>query len=105
MKMVNWLWKKNPKQPKEEQEVDEEELKKKGFNPEGIEVEQVKESDCVNYDSDFQDFISPAPEEAQQIIAAFKQHCFHSDSSRTTRSIAMIWPTPREARYVEINRK
>jgi hypothetical protein len=30
MKMVSWLWKKNPK---EEEEVDEDELKKKGFNP------------------------------------------------------------------------
>jgi len=32
--MVNWLWKKSP--AKEEEEVDEDELKKKGFNPEGL---------------------------------------------------------------------
>jgi len=31
MKMVSWLWKKGDK--KEEEEVDEDELKKKGFNP------------------------------------------------------------------------
>jgi hypothetical protein len=31
MKMVSWLWKKSDK--KEEEEVDEDELKKKGFNP------------------------------------------------------------------------
>lgn len=29
--MVSWLWKKGDK--KEEEEVDEDELKKKGFNP------------------------------------------------------------------------
>jgi hypothetical protein len=73
MKMVNWLWKKGgSKDAKEEEEVDEEELKKKGFNPEGLEVEEVKDSEFFNYDKDFQEFIAPTPEEAQQVVAAFK---------------------------------
>ena len=43
--MVSWMWKKSaPKEaPKEEEEVDEEELKKKGFNPEGLEIEEAKQ--------------------------------------------------------------
>ena len=35
--MVSWMWKGSSK-TKEEDEVDEEELKKKGFNPEGLEM-------------------------------------------------------------------
>lgn len=37
--MVSWLWKKGGSKEKEEEEIDEDELKKKGFNPEGLEVE------------------------------------------------------------------
>lgn len=52
--------------------MDEEELKKKGFNPEGLEIEEVRESEFFNYDKDFQEFITPTPEEAQQLVSAFK---------------------------------
>lgn len=63
MKMVNWMWKK--KGNKEEEEVNEEELKKKGFNPEGLEVEEVAEDQILtNFDRDYDGFISPQPEEA-----------------------------------------
>lgn len=61
--MVNWMWKK--KGNKEEEEVNEEELKKKGFNPEGLEVEEVAEDQILtNFDRDYDGFISPQPEEA-----------------------------------------
>ena len=40
MKMVSWFWKSNPK---EEPELDESDLKKKGFDPEGLEIQEVKE--------------------------------------------------------------
>lgn len=61
MKMVSWLWKKNDK--KEEEEVDEDQLKKKGFNPEGLEVEEVAEQQLVNnFDRDYEGCISPTPE-------------------------------------------
>lgn len=69
--MVNWLWKK--KEVKEEEEVGEEELKKKGFNPEGLEVEEVNEEEIVNdFDHDYDGFITPTPEEAQELTSAFK---------------------------------
>ena len=45
MKMVSWLWKKSDNKKevqKEDEEVDEEDLKKKGFNPEGLDIEPVK---------------------------------------------------------------
>ncbi|MCB0368405.1 MAG: hypothetical protein KDD45_02940 [Bdellovibrionales bacterium] len=71
MKMVNWLWKK--KESKEEEDVNEEELKKKGFNPEGLEVEEVAEDQIINtFDKDYEGFISPSPQEAQELVAAFK---------------------------------
>ena len=58
--MMSWLWKKGNKQ---EEEVDEEELKKKGFNPEGLEVEEVPDTQILNnFDKDYQGFITPAPE-------------------------------------------
>ncbi len=57
--------------------MDEEELKKKGFNPEGLEVEEVKDSEFFNYDKDFQEFITPTPEEAQQLVTAFKYHLYN----------------------------
>lgn len=48
MKMVNWMWKGKDKtkekgDKKEEEEVDEAELQKKGFNPEGLEIEDAKD--------------------------------------------------------------
>lgn len=39
MKMIGWVWR---KAMREDDEVDEEELKKKGFNPEGLEIEEVR---------------------------------------------------------------
>ena len=42
--MVNWMWKSNSKQAsKEEDEVNEEDLKKKGFDPESLEIGEAKE--------------------------------------------------------------
>ena len=63
MKMVSWLWKKGDK--KEEEEVNEEELKKKGFSPEEVEIEEVEQDKLLNFDKDYEGFISPTPEEAQ----------------------------------------
>lgn len=69
--MVSWLWKKGDK--KEEEEVDEDQLKKKGFNPEGLEVEELQDQQLINnFEKDYEGFIQPTPEEAQQIISAFK---------------------------------
>ena len=73
--MVNWLWKKGGDKkdpPKEEEEVDEEDLKKKGFNPEGLDIEPVKEEEILDFDHDYEGFITPTPEEAQQLIGTFK---------------------------------
>jgi hypothetical protein len=70
MKMVSWLWKKGGS--KEEEEVDEEELKKKGFNPEGLEIEELKDSEILNFDRDYEGFISPTNEEAAEVITAWK---------------------------------
>ena len=72
MKMVNWLWKKGGKEAKEEEEVDEEDLKKKGFNPEGLDIEPVKEEEILDFDHDYEGFITPTPQEAQQLISTFK---------------------------------
>ena len=53
--------------------MNEEELKKKGFNPEGLEVEEVAEDQILNnFDRDYEGFISPTPQEALEIVAAFK---------------------------------
>lgn len=72
MKMVSWLWKKGDK--KEEQEVDQDELKKKGFNPEGLEVEEIAAQQFIsNFDKDYEGCITPTPEEAQQLVSSFKQ--------------------------------
>lgn len=59
MKMVNWMWKgkeKPKEQPekKEEEEVDEAELQKKGFNPEGLEIEEAKEELIAEFDKDYE---------------------------------------------------
>lgn len=95
--MVSWLWKKGDK--KEEEEVDEDQLKKKGFNPQGLEVEDVQDQQLLsNFDKDYEGFISPSPEEAQQIINAFKLVTPHLDSSPTMTNIATNTRTPREAR-------
>ena len=78
--MVSWLWKKGDK--KEEEEVDEDQLKKKGFNPEGLEVEELQDQQLINnFEKDYEGFIQPTPEEAQQIISAFKCFYFNVDSS------------------------
>lgn len=101
MKMVNWLWKKSDK--KEEEEVDEDELKKKGFNPEGLDVEDVQDQQLLsNFDKDYEGFICPTPEEAQQIINAFKCPISDSGSSRTTTSIGTSMPIRRGARSARI---
>lgn len=43
MKMVSWMWKSNPKDTsKDEEEINEDELKKKGFDPESLEMEEAK---------------------------------------------------------------
>ena len=79
MKMVNWLWKKGSTKEggKEEEEVDEEDLKKKGFNPEGLEIEPVKEEEILDFDHDYEGFITPTVEEANQIISTFKYPSVH----------------------------
>ena len=60
--MVNWFWKKK-QSTKEEEDVNDQELKKKGFNPEGLEVEEVAEDQILNnFDKDYQGFISPSPQ-------------------------------------------
>lgn len=71
MKLVNWFLNRGDK--KEEEEVDEDELKKKGFNPEGLEVEEVCEEQMVkDFDRDYEGCISPTKEQTLQIINTFK---------------------------------
>lgn len=67
MKMVSWMWKKStPKEaPKEEEEVDEQELKKKGFNPEGLEIEEAKQQPIIDFDKDYEGFIDCSEAEAK----------------------------------------
>lgn len=70
--MVNWFWKKKDTM-KEEEDANEEDLKKKGFNPEGLEVEEVAEEQILdNFDNDYIGFISPTPQETAEIVSAFK---------------------------------
>jgi len=78
--------------------VNEEELKKKGFNPEGLEVEEVGEDQIMNtFDKDYEGFISPSPPETQELISAFKYASRNKGSSPTTTSIDTKMRTPREA--------
>ena len=44
--MVSWMWKGSSK---DDEEVDEEELKKKGFNPVGLEIDEAKEEPIMDF--------------------------------------------------------
>jgi hypothetical protein len=58
--MVNWPWSKNEK--KEEEEVNDDELQKKGFNPESLDVSEIGEKQFVtNFDKYYEGCISPSP--------------------------------------------
>lgn len=98
--MVSWLWKKGDK--KEQQEVDEDELKKKGFNPEGLDVEELQDQQLLNnFEKDYEGFITPTPEETQQIITAFKCFFPYVDTSPTTRNIVTNTPITKVAKFAQ----
>ncbi len=47
--MVSWMWKGSSK----DDDINEEELKKKGFDPEAVEVEEVREEPICDFDKDY----------------------------------------------------
>jgi hypothetical protein len=101
--MVSWLWKKNGK---EEEEVDEDELKKKGFNPEGLEIEEMKEDELLkNFDKDYEGFICPPYQEALDIIASYKYNHIHQDFFPTTTNIDMNSHIKMVEKFAEIQLK
>jgi len=37
-----------------------------------VEIEELRESEMLNFDKDYEGFITPTPQEAAEIIAAYK---------------------------------
>lgn len=109
MKMVNWMWKGKDKtkekgDKKEEEEVDEAELQKKGFNPEGLDIEDAKDEIIAAFDQDYEEFISPTPEELAEILANFKYLWRNSDFFQIKMNPGMSSPTPAAARSAATRR-
>lgn len=90
--MVSWLWKGGSAD-----DDNEEDLKKKGFDPQSLEVGVAAEEAITDFSKDYEGWLSPTREELAALLANYKYPAVDAGSSATTRSIGTSWPTPREA--------
>ena len=67
MRMVSWLWKGS-----NGDEENEEELKKKGFDPQNLDVGIAVEETITDFSKDYEGFISPSLEEIKGMLASYK---------------------------------
>lgn len=67
MRMVSWLWKGS-----NGDEENEDDLKKKGFDPEKLEVGVAAEETITDFSKDYTGWIAPSAEEINGMLASYK---------------------------------
>lgn len=90
MRMVSWLWKGG-----NGDDENEEDLKKKGFDPEALDVGVAVEETITDFSKDYEGFISPSPEQFSYMLKNYKYAVTYRDFFRTKTNTGTNWPTPK----------
>lgn len=98
--MVSWLWKGGSAD-----EENEEELKKKGFDPQNLEVGIAAEEAITDFSKDYEGWISPDRAELRQLLLNYKYARPDAGFSRMSKSRDTNWRTRRADAAVETNHR